>query len=93
MRKFTCLLCNQTWFLPFGYGGQGLEQTCPRCLSYYVKRVDVEFRGSIIGKGRRADDRKAAAFWLPARPGHRAYGWTWLHSDSLKDKQARQEGL
>ena len=90
-----CLLCNQTWFLPFGYGGQGLEQTCPRCLSYYVKRVDVEFSGSMTGtgKGRRADDRKAAAFWLPARPGHRAYGWTWLNSDTLKDKQSRQEGL
>ncbi len=91
MRKFKCLLCNQTWFLPFGYGGQGLEQTCPRCQGYYVKRVDVEFDEVIVGKERQEKNRKAA-FWFPARPGHSPYGWLWLPDDPWKDKHNSHEG-
>ena len=39
MRKFKCYQCNHTWELPFGEGGRGVEQACPKCKSNNIHRV------------------------------------------------------
>ena len=52
MRKFKCYDCGETWKLPFGQGGRGVEQECPECGSDNVHRVGGEKGRGRGGRGR-----------------------------------------
>ena len=74
MREFKCYACKHTWGLPFGQGGQGVDQICPQCGSKNVHRVSKpgEFRW---GRGRRFVDADSPSEpgWLGRGPG-RGFG-------------------
>lgn len=53
MRKFQCYDCQNTWELPYGVGGRGVDLTCPKCGS---KNVHRSARGRGLGWRRGASD-------------------------------------
>jgi transposase-like protein len=42
MRQFKCFDCNHTWEIPYGAGGRGVDQVCPKCKSTNVHRIEKE---------------------------------------------------
>ena len=52
MRKFKCLECGHVWELPFGEGGRGVDQICPKCNSRTVYRAS-RLRGFGWRRGQR----------------------------------------
>lgn len=56
MRMFKCYDCNYTWEIPYGQGGRGVDQTCPKCGSKNVHRLNKERASGGYGRRRSQAD-------------------------------------